>query len=83
MQKDLRNFKLSKLWMFVVTSLHQGCPSERLSIPSKFLAANDEEEARQGGNSKMASPSYAGGRNSTSLCVKVRKSNVESSYLER
>ena len=69
--------------MFVVTSLHQGCPSERLSILLKFFAVDVEDDGRHGGNSKMASPSYAGGRNSTCWCVRAPKSIVDSSFLER
>ena len=68
--------------MFVVTSLQQRCPSEHLSIPSKFFAADDKDDGQHGGNSKMASPSYAGGRNSTCWCVRAPKSIVDSSFLE-
>ena len=69
--------------MFVVTSLHHGCPSYRLSIPSKFLAPVADEEGPRGGNSKMTSPSNTGGRNGTVLCLMVLRSIVDSSFQDR
>ena len=69
--------------MFVVTSLHHGCPSYRLSIPSKFLAPVADDDGPQGGNSKMTSPSNTGGRNRTVSCFMVLRSIVDNSFRDR